>query len=51
MVQPCPILTKFGTIAEKSNLFWDIKPLRSGFSRGLFLEPEDGSDLFFRKVG
>jgi hypothetical protein len=43
----------------KSTIFWDITPcsllsqltFHAGFLLSLFLDPEDGGDMFFQNVG
>jgi hypothetical protein len=34
---------------ESSTIFWDITPCT--FRRNIFLDPEDGGDIFRRNVG
>jgi hypothetical protein len=45
-------------VVMKSTIFWDITPcsllatcFQAGFLLGIFLDPEDGGDMFFRNVG
>jgi hypothetical protein len=47
------------SVVVKVNIFWDVTPCRalfaicfhSGILCGLFFNPEDGGDIFFRNVG